>query len=230
MFTTVPAVVAEANTSSKPAFAVDVYAPVARIDTAPFVARAPVVPVVNTASEPDVRPVPDETTRNRTDVVAAVPEMLTTVAPVVTESATTCRRPQLAVDVYAPVAVIDTTPFVATAPVVPVVKRSNEPDVMPVPLSAIIRPTPVVSEPPVMLAIVPAAVVVHATLKNPMLEVDVKLPVPVNEIAPFVAIAPAVLDVARMSEPDVRPVVDTIESVIPVVMAPAVIKTIPVPV
>ena len=60
--------------------------------------------------------------------------------------------------------------------------------------------------------------------------VDVNAPVARNEIAPLVAIAPAVEDVALISEPLVNPVVEMIESPIPVVIAPAVKVAKPVPV
>jgi hypothetical protein len=77
---------------------------------------------------------------------------------------------------------------------------------------------------------VPAAVVSPWIETNPLLEVEVNAPVAVIETAPFVAIAPAVLEVARKSEPDVKPVVDTSDTRMPVVAAPAVTRIMPVPV
>ncbi len=56
-----------------------------------------------------------------------------------------------------------------------------------------------------------------------------KAPVARIEIAPLVAIAPAVLDVARISEPEVSPVVEITERPIPVTIAPAVRVASPVP-
>ena len=68
-----------------------------------------------------------------------------------------------------------------------------------------IKPTPVVSAVPTTLTIVPAVVLFAFTSTNPpsVAEVDVKAPVAVSEIAPFVARAPAVLVVARSNEPEV---------------------------
>jgi hypothetical protein len=77
---------------------------------------------------------------------------------------------------------------------------------------------------------VPAVVAFAVMFTNPALDVDVYTPVALNEIAPFVAIAPAVELVARRSEPVVSPVVETMETSTPVVAAPAVTSIMPVPV
>ena len=95
----VPALVESAITPTNPWFEVEANAPVAWNDTAPFVAIAPVVPEVAKIKEPEVSPVPVEATRRATEVVAAVAEMFTTVAPVVTLFAITCNNPALDVDV-----------------------------------------------------------------------------------------------------------------------------------
>ena len=142
---TVPAVVELPPTWNSPRpTAPTVKSPVPVKEKAPFVAMAPVVPVVASKTEPEVRPVPDETNRATTEVVAAVPDTFRTVAPVVTLSATTCKRPAFEVDVYAAVAVMETIPLVATAPVVPVETRMSEPVVVVTEDEAKERPMPVV--------------------------------------------------------------------------------------
>ena len=122
--------------------------------------------------------------------------------------------------------------MVAIAPVPDASTLRSEPVVTAdVPFETMI-PTPVVSEVPTTFTIVPAVVEFAFTSTNPpsIAEVLVKAPVAVSEIAPLVASAPAVEVVARKSEPDVRPVVDTNDTKIPVVAAPAVTRIIPVPV
>ena len=89
--------------------------------------------------------------------------------PAVVEFAITLNAPTLLVLVYAPVALMLTIPFVATAPVVAEVKRSKLPLVSPVPVDAIDNPTPVVNAFPETLWIVPAAVESANTVSKPIL-------------------------------------------------------------
>ena|SRR3990167_1982997 len=82
-----------------------------------------------------------------------------------------------------------------------------------------------------MFTIVPVPTSADAcTSRRPAFEVEVYAPVALIEQIPFVATAPAVLVVIRKRLPDVIPVVETNERRIPVVAAPAVRSTIPVPV
>ena len=89
---------------------------------------------------------------------------------------------------------------------------------------------PSVTEVPEITAMLPLVVVLANTDRKPTAPLEVKLPVALNEIAPFVAIAPVVEEVALSREPDVKPVVETIDTSTPVVAAPAVTNIIPVPV
>ncbi len=72
----------------------------------------------------------------------------------------------MAVLVYAPEAVIPTTPFVATAPVVAVVTRNNEPVVNPVPVLLTFNPTPVVKAFAVTLSALPFVVFAELKLRR----------------------------------------------------------------
>ena len=60
------------------------------------------------------------------------------------ELAKSVKRPMLAVEVYAPVAVREMMPLVATAPVVAEERLNKLPEVRPVPVEATRSPTPVV--------------------------------------------------------------------------------------
>lgn len=153
---------------------------------------------------------------------------LTTVEAVVAE-AVTFNNP--AEPVKAPEPWIETIPFVATAPAVAEITRSNEPEVIPADGSVMLSAIPVVCAPPRIDMMVPETVEAPATCTKPSVEaVVVNAPVAIKEIAPFVAIAPAVDEVARISEPVVRPVVETTERPTPEVIAPAVRVAKPVPV
>ena len=68
-------------------------------------------------------------------------------------------------------ALSDTIPLVATAPVVAEVRKNNEPEVKPAPVDAIFNPIPVVSALPLIFWIVPEAVELAVKFKTPPVEV-----------------------------------------------------------
>ena len=88
----------------------------------------------------------------------------------------------IVVEVNAPEDWKETTPLVATAPVVALITRSKDPEVMPVLGSVMFKAIPVVCAPPRMDIIVPATVAAPATWKAPTVEApEVYAPVKRNE-------------------------------------------------
>ena len=162
-------------------------------ETIPLVATAPVVPEVAFSNEPDVKPVDDELKYIAWPVVKPFPKM-DSIVPAVVELAVVLTNPTFEVDVYAPVALNEIAPLVATAPVVAEVAYTSDPDVKPVEEDEIYIAWPVVSAFPEILWMVPAVVELAATFTKPMLEVEVKFPEALKEMPPLVATAPVVAD------------------------------------
>src|SRR3990167_3760623 len=190
--------------------------------TKPFVASVPVPLPVTRSNEPDVIPEVALESCIPIPVVRASATKLKTV-PAVVSFAFISTNPPLTAEVLvkSPVWVKDTMPFVAMAPVPPVVTRSNEPEVIADEPLERCTPKPVVKASATKLKTTPAVVSFALISTNPPSVVDVlvKLPVSENEITPLVPKAPAVEVVARIREPVVIPVVLTIESPTPTIAA-----------
>src|SRR3990167_7001714 len=122
--------------------AVVVFAIAARIPM--FVATAAVDAETARTRDPEVMPVP-VSPRYKPRAVIAPLRFNAIAVPEVVELAFTRINPSVtAVEVNAPVANNEITPFVATALVVPEATRRTDPEVNPVPVFVKLKPTPVV--------------------------------------------------------------------------------------
>jgi hypothetical protein len=156
------------------------------------------------------------------------------IVPAVVELATRVSNPTNDVDVYAAVATSDTTPFVATAPVVPVEAEMSDPDVRPVEVEAttipepVVRPLPftrskpaaVVAELPVNVSKFPVVVIVPVELMSMPVPV-VKIERTSTRVPATCAVAETFIIVPAVAPPVLRPpeVISNIEP--PSVMTPA---------